>query len=232
MLSNHCWNPGKRQLLEFCSRLQHILFCCFVSKCFCVVHAFELPLKLHFLMQLASYCQSKLIFHFNPMDFLCMDSRIRLKNSGIDWTSCCHQANGTRIPSVLQKSWWRRRWLSHRVFSQYVIANLHTLYPKFSLASLLCPAIKWFRLTEITNRYLMNPNMEVARSFGIEYSADELVEAIAKEIKKNGTQAITKEIKKTGTALPQSWSPLCVVHLFLDNSFLERITPSHYRLVS
>lgn len=54
------------------------------------------------------------------------------------------------------------------------------------------------------NMYLMNPNMEVARSFGIEYSADELVEAIAKEIKKNGTQAITKEIKTTGTALPQS----------------------------
>ncbi|KAI3451142.1 hypothetical protein Pfo_007807 [Paulownia fortunei] len=34
------------------------------------------------------------------------------------------------------------------------------------------------------NMYLMNPNMEVARSFGVEYNAEELAEAIAKEMKK------------------------------------------------
>ncbi|KAH6784432.1 hypothetical protein C2S52_009391 [Perilla frutescens var. hirtella] len=37
------------------------------------------------------------------------------------------------------------------------------------------------------NMYLINPNMEVTRSFGIEYSAEELAEAVAKEIKKTGT---------------------------------------------
>lgn len=31
----------------------------------------------------------------------------------------------------------------------------------------------------------MNPGMEVSRSFGIEYNAEELSEAIAKEIKKS-----------------------------------------------
>ncbi|KAL6552170.1 hypothetical protein OROGR_008324 [Orobanche gracilis] len=41
------------------------------------------------------------------------------------------------------------------------------------------------------NMYLINPNMEVSRSFGVEYSAEELVEAI------------TKEIKKTTTTVPQ-----------------------------
>ncbi|XP_047974087.1 protein SCO1 homolog 2, mitochondrial [Salvia hispanica] len=35
------------------------------------------------------------------------------------------------------------------------------------------------------NMYLMNPGMEVSRSFGIEYNAEELSEAIAKEIKKS-----------------------------------------------
>ncbi|KAG8383507.1 hypothetical protein BUALT_Bualt04G0020600 [Buddleja alternifolia] len=34
------------------------------------------------------------------------------------------------------------------------------------------------------NMYLINPNMQVTRSFGVEYSAEELTEAIAKEIKK------------------------------------------------
>ncbi|XP_057783810.1 protein SCO1 homolog 2, mitochondrial [Salvia miltiorrhiza] len=34
------------------------------------------------------------------------------------------------------------------------------------------------------NMYLMNPGMEVSRSFGIEYNAEELSEAVAKEIKK------------------------------------------------
>ncbi|KAL6583116.1 hypothetical protein OROMI_005194 [Orobanche minor] len=41
------------------------------------------------------------------------------------------------------------------------------------------------------NMYLINPNMEVSRSFGVEYSAEELAEAI------------TKEIKKTTTIVPQ-----------------------------
>ncbi|XP_042028755.1 protein SCO1 homolog 2, mitochondrial-like [Salvia splendens] len=35
------------------------------------------------------------------------------------------------------------------------------------------------------NMYLMNPGMEVSRSFGLEYNAEELSEAIAKEIKKS-----------------------------------------------
>ncbi|KAL8047165.1 hypothetical protein ABFX02_08G221600 [Erythranthe guttata] len=35
------------------------------------------------------------------------------------------------------------------------------------------------------NMYLINPNMEVERSFGVEYSTDELAEAITKEIKKS-----------------------------------------------
>ncbi|PIN26761.1 putative cytochrome C oxidase assembly protein [Handroanthus impetiginosus] len=42
------------------------------------------------------------------------------------------------------------------------------------------------------NMYLMNPNMEVARSFGVEYSAEELAEAI------------TKEMSKTKITVPQS----------------------------
>ncbi|KAK4417208.1 protein SCO12, mitochondrial [Sesamum alatum] len=37
------------------------------------------------------------------------------------------------------------------------------------------------------NMYLMNPNMEVARSFGVEYSAEELAEAITKEMNKTKT---------------------------------------------
>ncbi|KAL0448712.1 UNVERIFIED_CONTAM: protein SCO12, mitochondrial [Sesamum latifolium] len=37
------------------------------------------------------------------------------------------------------------------------------------------------------NMYLINPNMEVARSFGVEYSAEELAEAITKEMKKTKT---------------------------------------------
>ncbi|PKI61196.1 hypothetical protein CRG98_018427 [Punica granatum] len=35
------------------------------------------------------------------------------------------------------------------------------------------------------NMYLLNPNMEVVRCFGIEYGADELSEAIVKELKRN-----------------------------------------------
>ncbi|KAM7262200.1 hypothetical protein ACFE04_021277 [Oxalis oulophora] len=37
------------------------------------------------------------------------------------------------------------------------------------------------------NMYLMNPKMEVARCFGVEYNADELSEAILKETRKNPT---------------------------------------------
>ncbi|KAL2240744.1 UNVERIFIED_CONTAM: Protein SCO1, mitochondrial, partial [Sesamum indicum] len=37
------------------------------------------------------------------------------------------------------------------------------------------------------NMYLINPNKEVARSFGVEYSAEELAEAITKELKKTKT---------------------------------------------
>ncbi|XP_048335857.2 protein SCO1 homolog 2, mitochondrial isoform X3 [Ziziphus jujuba] len=36
--------------------------------------------------------------------------------------------------------------------------------------------------------YLMNPNMELARCFGVEYNADELSEAILKELKRNPIQ--------------------------------------------
>lgn len=35
------------------------------------------------------------------------------------------------------------------------------------------------------NMYLINPNMEVAKCFGVEYNADELSEAILKELKKD-----------------------------------------------
>lgn len=38
-----------------------------------------------------------------------------------------------------------------------------------------------------TTRYLMNPNMEVVRCFGVEYNADELSEAIVKEVKRTST---------------------------------------------
>ncbi|CAA0841821.1 Protein SCO1 homolog 2- mitochondrial [Striga hermonthica] len=34
------------------------------------------------------------------------------------------------------------------------------------------------------NMYLMNPNMEVTRSFGVEYNAEELADAITKEVTK------------------------------------------------
>ncbi|XP_059624292.1 protein SCO1 homolog 2, mitochondrial [Cornus florida] len=37
------------------------------------------------------------------------------------------------------------------------------------------------------NMYLMNPNMEIVRCFGVEYNAEELSEAIVKELKKTGT---------------------------------------------
>ncbi|CAI9753156.1 unnamed protein product [Fraxinus pennsylvanica] len=37
------------------------------------------------------------------------------------------------------------------------------------------------------NMYLMNPNMEVVRCFGLEYSAEKLTEAILEEMKKSGT---------------------------------------------
>ncbi|KAL0333068.1 UNVERIFIED_CONTAM: protein SCO12, mitochondrial [Sesamum calycinum] len=37
------------------------------------------------------------------------------------------------------------------------------------------------------NMYLINPNMEVTRSFGVEYSAEELAEAITKEMRKTKT---------------------------------------------
>ncbi|KAL2521570.1 Protein SCO1-like protein 2 [Forsythia ovata] len=37
------------------------------------------------------------------------------------------------------------------------------------------------------NMYLINPNMEVVRCFGVEYSAEELTEAIIKEMKKTET---------------------------------------------
>lgn len=36
-------------------------------------------------------------------------------------------------------------------------------------------------------RYLMSPNMEIMRCFGVEYSATELAEAIDKELKKSAT---------------------------------------------
>lgn len=39
-----------------------------------------------------------------------------------------------------------------------------------------------------TNRYLVNPNMEVVRCFGVEYNAEELSEAIVKEVNRTGTQ--------------------------------------------
>ncbi|KAJ6733548.1 ELECTRON TRANSPORT PROTIN SCO1/SENC FAMILY MEMBER [Salix koriyanagi] len=34
------------------------------------------------------------------------------------------------------------------------------------------------------DKYLINPNMEVVRCFGVEYSAEELSEAIQKELKR------------------------------------------------
>ncbi|RXI09322.1 hypothetical protein DVH24_033939 [Malus domestica] len=37
------------------------------------------------------------------------------------------------------------------------------------------------------NMYLMNPNMEVVRCFGVEYNAEELSEAIVKELKRTST---------------------------------------------
>lgn len=37
------------------------------------------------------------------------------------------------------------------------------------------------------NMYLMNPNMEIVRCFGVEFSPEELSEAVVKEIKKTGT---------------------------------------------
>lgn len=39
-----------------------------------------------------------------------------------------------------------------------------------------------------TSRYLMNPNMEIVRCFGVEYNADEVSEAILKELKRNPIQ--------------------------------------------
>lgn len=38
------------------------------------------------------------------------------------------------------------------------------------------------------NMYLVNPNMEVVRCFGVEYNAEELSEAILKEVNRTGTQ--------------------------------------------
>ncbi|XP_031093179.1 protein SCO1 homolog 2, mitochondrial [Ipomoea triloba] len=38
------------------------------------------------------------------------------------------------------------------------------------------------------NMYLMNPNMEVVRSFGVEYDAEDLAEAIEREVKKAGNR--------------------------------------------
>lgn len=38
------------------------------------------------------------------------------------------------------------------------------------------------------NRYLVNPNMEVVRCFGVEYNAEELSEAILKDVNRTGTQ--------------------------------------------
>lgn len=38
------------------------------------------------------------------------------------------------------------------------------------------------------NMYLVNPNMEVVRCFGVEYNAEELSEAIVKEVNRTGTQ--------------------------------------------
>lgn len=37
------------------------------------------------------------------------------------------------------------------------------------------------------SRYLMNPNMEIMERFGLEYSATEMAEAIAKVLKKSAT---------------------------------------------
>lgn len=40
------------------------------------------------------------------------------------------------------------------------------------------------------NMYLLNPNMEVTRCFGVEYSAEELSEAMATEIQRNPRTAV------------------------------------------
>lgn len=40
----------------------------------------------------------------------------------------------------------------------------------------------------LPSRYLMNPNMEVVRCFGVEYNADELSEAILKDLRRTPTQ--------------------------------------------
>lgn len=37
------------------------------------------------------------------------------------------------------------------------------------------------------SRYLINPELKVARCIGIEYNAEELSEAMLKEIKQSGT---------------------------------------------
>ena len=41
-----------------------------------------------------------------------------------------------------------------------------------------------------TYRYLINPNMEVVRCFGVEYNAEDLSEAILMELKRAGTSKV------------------------------------------
>nr|GMC98912.1 protein SCO1 homolog 2, mitochondrial [Ipomoea batatas] len=43
-------------------------------------------------------------------------------------------------------------------------------------------------LNLLTTVYLMNPNMEVVRSLGVEYDAEDLAEAIEREVKKAGNR--------------------------------------------
>lgn len=104
--------------------------------------------------------------------------------SGNNWTHRTgerNQADGTGVSRLLQEDWRGRRRLSHRFIPQHVSNPTKPNIKAFSSAS----------RTEIGHflieffRYLLNPNMEIVRMFGLEYTAEQLSEAILAELKRS-----------------------------------------------